>query len=108
MQEFFEGSPYRRTPQRSASPAVAWIFDGVEADNVRRHSGCREAARQGFELDPRSRSASALQPDAVVARPFRRSRPELPGRTRGHPELTMAVGGKGRKIEAHMLSYGCI
>ncbi len=53
VQGLFEGRPYRRT-RASADPAVAWIFDGVEADTFG-DFGLSGGGAAGFELDQVSR-----------------------------------------------------
>ena len=102
VQGFFEGSPYRRTPA-SADPAVAWIFDGVEADTFG-DFGLSGGGAAGFELDQVSRRLGTSAGAVVLARSEGHG-PSFLGVPEDILTHTMAVGGKV-EIEAHMV-YGC-
>ena len=102
VQGFFEGSPYRRTPA-SADPAVAWIFDGVEADTFG-DFGLSGGGAAGFELDQVSRHLGTSAGTVVLARSEGHG-PSFLGVPEDILTHTMAVGGKV-EIEAHMV-YGC-
>ena len=102
VQGLFEGSPYRRTPA-SADPAVAWIFDGVEADTFG-DFGLSGGGAAGFELDQVSHHLGTSAGTVVLARSEGHG-PSFLGVPEDILTHTLAVGGKV-EIEAHMV-YGC-
>jgi N,N-dimethylformamidase len=102
VQGLFEGSPYRRTPA-SADPAIAWIFNGAEADTFG-DFGLSGGGAAGFELDQVSRHLGTSAGAVVLARSEGHG-PSFLGVPEDILTHTLAVGGKV-EIEAHM-AYGC-
>ncbi|MEZ5770047.1 MAG: DUF6605 domain-containing protein, partial [Paracoccaceae bacterium] len=67
-QGFFEGSPYRLTPE-ARNPEVAWIFEGVDEDPLGDY-GFSGGGAAGFELDRADFELGTPEGTVVLARSF--------------------------------------